>query len=154
MLKIDYVLSVMRMLVRFSFGSVVMLFIPQVYGYSQLPLCEGANHAFWTNCYGKYYYPNGAHYYGEFRDGKANGRGTFTFPDGRRQEGYWTNDRLSSTNPDEEVKPKTVEEKKPVTTSATAHTTSTNDSKLVQKCLRMGLIRGSDDYNLCIASQK
>lgn len=153
-LKMDLVLSIVRMLFRLSFGGVVMFFIPQVYGASQLPLCEGTNHALWTNCYGKYYYPNGAHYYGEYRDGKANGLGTFTFPDGRRQEGFWSNDRLSNTNPAVEVKSVKVEEKKPAIKPATVSPASNNDAKSVQKCLRMGLIRGSDDYKLCVASQK
>lgn len=130
------------------------LFIPQVYGVSQLPQCQGANHTLWTNCYGTYYYTNGAHYDGEYRDGKANGRGTFTFPDGRRQEGFWSNDRLSSTNAAEEVKSVKVEEKKPGIKPFTASPASNNDAKSAQKCLRMGLIRGSDDYKLCVASQK
>ena len=153
-LKMDIVLSLVRMLFRLSFGGFVMLFVPQVNGASQLPPCEGANHALWTNCIGKYYYSNGAHYYGEFRDGKANGRGTFTFQDGRRQEGFWSNDRLSSTNPAEEYKSAKVEEKTPAIKPATTSPASNNDAKLAQKCLRMGLIRGSDDYKLCVASQK
>ena len=136
----------MWILCRLSSVGAIAFFIPQVYGVSQLPPCQGTSHVLWTNCFGTYYYANGAHYDGEYRDGKANGRGTFTFPDGRRQEGFWSNDRLSNTNPAEEVKSIKVEEKKPATASPALNI----DAQLRKKCLRMGLIFGSDDFNLCV----
>ncbi|KJR40114.1 morn repeat-containing protein [Candidatus Magnetoovum chiemensis] len=35
--------------------------------------------------------PSGAKYVGEFKDDKANGQGTFTYPDGEKDEGQWKN---------------------------------------------------------------
>ena len=42
---------------------------------------------------GVIYYPNGNMYIGEWKDGKRNGQGTFTYPDdGRNYEGEWKGD--------------------------------------------------------------
>ena len=38
--------------------------------------------------------PNGENYVGEWKDGKRNGQGTFTYPDdGRKYEGEWKGDK-------------------------------------------------------------
>ena len=42
---------------------------------------------------GTYTYPDGEKYEGEFKDGKRHGRGTMEFPDGSRYEGEWKEDR-------------------------------------------------------------
>jgi len=39
---------------------------------------------------GTYTYANGVKYTGEFKYGFTNGKGVEIYPDGRRQEGYWT----------------------------------------------------------------
>ena len=38
---------------------------------------------------GTYAYANGDKYVGEFKDNKRHGLGTFTFPDGAKDSGYW-----------------------------------------------------------------
>ena len=40
---------------------------------------------------GKYIYPKGEKYVGEYNDGKQNGQGTMTFPDGGKYVGEWKN---------------------------------------------------------------
>ena len=36
---------------------------------------------------------NGEKYEGEWKDGKRNGQGTFTYADGKMSEGQWRNDQ-------------------------------------------------------------
>ena len=45
---------------------------------SQLPRCESASSAEWTNCFGAIKYANGETYAGEFQNGKRHGFGTHT----------------------------------------------------------------------------
>jgi hypothetical protein len=45
------------------------------------------------NGVGTYTYADGAKYVGEFRDGKANGQGTITFPNGNKYVGEWKDNR-------------------------------------------------------------
>lgn len=61
----------------------------------QLPPCpESYNPATWTNCVGtRWYSAPGANYSGEFMDGKAHGKGTFTYADGRRYIGEFKDDK-------------------------------------------------------------
>ena len=40
---------------------------------------------------GKYTYPSGGKYIGEWKNGKKHGQGTFTYPDGRKYVGEWKN---------------------------------------------------------------
>lgn len=44
---------------------------------------------------GVYTWPHGTRYEGEFRDGKRNGRGVYTWPDGSGYTGGWYNDYFS-----------------------------------------------------------
>jgi hypothetical protein len=144
------------------------LFIPQGFGSNQLPACQGSNQTLWTNCYGSYYYTSGAHYDGEYRDGKANGRGTFTFTDGGRQEGFWQNDRFAGTSAPEETRPIQAEIKNPTALVAPSKPKSNSSGpntppaaiqnkldpldQTRKKCARLGLSPGSDDYKLCMRS--
>jgi len=64
-----------------------------------LPLCQSHDSIQWSNCIGSFTYPNGGKYVGQFRDGRANGLGTYThsYQNGGsqntiRQEGFWSND--------------------------------------------------------------
>ncbi len=55
-----------------------------------LPSCPGAyNTATWTSCVGERTLPDGAKYVGEFRDGKSNGQGTYTWSSGQIYVGEW-----------------------------------------------------------------
>jgi|TARA_Y100000294_G_scaffold10708_1_gene9929 hypothetical protein len=40
---------------------------------------------------GKYIYPHGGKYVGEWKDGKKNGQGTMTLPNGNKYVGEWKN---------------------------------------------------------------
>jgi hypothetical protein len=57
------------------------------FAYSQVaePSCPASG--VWNKCIGTKGLPNGEKYEGEFRDGKANGQGTYTWPDGDRYVG-------------------------------------------------------------------
>ena len=41
------------------------------------------------NGQGTYTFPDGKKYEGEFKDGKEHGKGTYTYPDGVKYEGEW-----------------------------------------------------------------
>ena len=51
-----------------------------------LPKCPDDPNAVWTNCLGEMTYSDGK-YVGEFKNGVADGQGTFTFPSGGTYEG-------------------------------------------------------------------
>jgi len=53
-----------------------------VFAQSSLPACQGSDAPRWTNCFGTETFPSGNKYVGEFKDGKRNGQGTFTFANG------------------------------------------------------------------------
>ena len=57
-------------------------------GYA-LPYCPSDQNQNYHNCYGTHTSASGARYVGEFRVGKKNGQGTFTFANGRILEGIW-----------------------------------------------------------------
>ena len=61
----------------------------------QLPPCPGAHNAKWTNCVGTVKLSSGAEYVGEWRDGQANGQGTFMWPDGRKYVGEFRNSKYN-----------------------------------------------------------
>ena len=52
----------------------------------------GCIHGDCVNGYGIKIYDIGAKYAGEFKDGKKDGKGTFTYPDGTVRKGKWIND--------------------------------------------------------------
>ena len=54
---------------------------------NRLPPCRGNQSAQWTNCWGISRSPDGARYEGEYRDGKRNGQGSYTFRDGGKYVG-------------------------------------------------------------------
>lgn len=101
---------------------------------------------------------------GNFKDGKQNGAGTFTFgSDGSYFIGNWVMDKLDGERKIYSsngsllkteiwsngilVSPKDKSPK----TSTTPKAFSDTNSKIL-KCKRMGLVVGTDDYNLCINS--
>ena len=46
---------------------------------SSLPTCQGWWGRTWTDCYGTYIFGNGNKYVGEYKGGRRNGGGTFTY---------------------------------------------------------------------------
>ncbi len=61
----------------------------------QLPSCPGAYNAKWTNCVGTVKLSRGGEYVGEWRDGQANGQGTFMWPDGRKYVGEFRDSKYN-----------------------------------------------------------
>src|SRR6516225_8483883 len=49
---------------------------------SSLPPCPPSGYV-WDKCIGTYTFPDGRKYVGEYRDNKRNGKGTYTWPDGK-----------------------------------------------------------------------
>jgi hypothetical protein len=64
-----------------------------VFSQSNLPKCQGANTASWSNCIGSYTNNNGNKYEGEYLNGKAHGYGIYLYVLGDRYVGQW-NDGL------------------------------------------------------------
>lgn len=56
---------------------------------SNLPKCQGANTASWSNCNGLYINTNGNKYEGEYLNGKAHGYGVYSYVLGDRYVGQW-----------------------------------------------------------------
>ena len=54
-----------------------------------LPNCPSDQTKRYHNCFGTYTSANGDKYVGEFKDGKKNGKGTYTYTSGTAQEGIW-----------------------------------------------------------------
>ena len=67
-----------------------------------LPPCPGSPTSSWstarnwTECFGTRTHSSGGKYDGEWKDGKEHGQGTFTFADGRVEEGIWEFGELES----------------------------------------------------------
>jgi hypothetical protein len=58
----------------------VVLMMGSAYAQSNLPACQGSDVLKWTNCFGtETYAADSDKYVGEFKDGKRNGQGTYTF---------------------------------------------------------------------------
>jgi hypothetical protein len=54
---------------------------------SPLPACQGSDVSRWTNCFGTETFPGGGKYIGGFKDGKANGLGTYVGQYGSKMVG-------------------------------------------------------------------
>ena len=63
---------------------------------SNLPACLGTDVTRWTACFGTER-TAGYTYIGEFKDGKKNGTGTFTWPNGMMYVGEWRDDMSNGT---------------------------------------------------------
>jgi hypothetical protein len=58
---------------------------------SRLPSCSGSH---WHNCIGRSELSGGDRFVGEFRNGKRNGQGTYTWGNGNRYVGEFVNDKI------------------------------------------------------------
>ena len=88
---------------------------------------------------GTYTFANGNKYVGQFKDNKYDGFGTLYNSDGSiRQQGIWKDDQFvqAQTPPVKEVKPKPT-------------VNNSQDIKR-QKCIRLGLVPGSVDFQQCM----
>lgn len=77
----------MKNLLRFL---AFVLTIGSTFAQSNLTACEDIDTTRWSNCFGTSANANGQ-YTGEYKDGKRNGQGTFTFADGSRYVGEYKN---------------------------------------------------------------
>jgi hypothetical protein len=69
---------------------IATLFIPFVAeAQSKLPACSTYLNVFPYSCYGKYEYPNGDKYEGEFKNGIRQGMGTYTYANGVKYVGEY-----------------------------------------------------------------
>ncbi len=103
-----------------------------------LPPCPGShNFNTWTNCFGTVTHPNGTSNYfgewkngkmhgqgtftrsngdtyaGEWKNGKSNGQGTATHADGRIKEGIWKDNKFMSARKKSKPKPKVIAKRQP-----------------------------------------
>jgi hypothetical protein len=61
-----------------------------VFAQNMLPQCQGTNISTWNMCIGTATFGKQSEkYFGEWKNGKRNGQGTFTFTDGRKFFGEW-----------------------------------------------------------------
>ena len=66
-------------LTRFALVSLAFVLSGTAFGQSNLPACTGSDRAKWNNCFGSYTTPKGDKFAGEFKDGYANGQGTYFY---------------------------------------------------------------------------
>ena len=66
---------------------------PNVLAKSTLKKCPTDQSARFHLCFGKYTYPKGGIYLGEWKDDKRHGKGTYTFTDGEQYIGEYANDK-------------------------------------------------------------
>jgi hypothetical protein len=59
---------------------------------SKLSVCKDEDAVNWTNCFGTYVFTSGDKYKGEWKDGKKNGRGTYTWANGAKCESSYRED--------------------------------------------------------------
>jgi len=115
------------------------------------------------NGQGIHTYEDGSKYVGEFRDDKRNGQGTYTYTNGEKYVGYFKDSKKDGYgtlyNADRTIyqqglwkdgvfvqaqMPPLIEPVNPKPTTSNA-----NDVKR-QKCIRLGLVPGSADFQQCI----
>ena len=92
--------------------TIAVLLGSEVRGFD-LPPCRGSYH----NCFGTQTFPNGDKYVGEFSNGKRHGQGTYTFANGRVQEGIWKNNKFQYA---QKVSPTGTAIKAPTTSNRTS----------------------------------
>jgi len=96
-----------RSMKRFFFVLLLASMWFDAYGQSSLPPCPKNKNLTWTNCAGRFDWPDGEYYIGEFRDDKRNGSGFNYFVGGLVYAGTWVSDKRqgkgTETKPDGSV---------------------------------------------------
>ena len=67
---------------------------------NKLPDCKSSS-TYKHNCFGTFTFASGNKYVGEFKNGKYNGQGTYTYADGTIESGIWEDDELLYANNEE-----------------------------------------------------
>ena len=88
----------------------------------------------WTDCFGTRTHSSGGKYDGEWKDGKEHGQGTFTFADGRVEEGIWEFGELESA--------------KKLSPTVTAKKSSLE--KAEEQCAEIGFTKGTEKFGDCV----
>jgi hypothetical protein len=68
---------------------ILVLMAGTALGQSNLPACQGSDATRWNNCFGSWTVSTGEMYVGEFKDGRYNGQGTYTWADETYLEHLW-----------------------------------------------------------------
>ena len=116
--------------------------------------------------YGTYTYANGEIYIGNFVNNVYQGYGKFTWKNGNYYEGYWLDGKRSGggvlytklgkviyDGPWINDRPESLQAaQKNSKPSVNANLAVDPKEGNGNKCLRLGLVAGTDDYNLCIKS--
>ena len=80
-------------LLRSLIMAAAVVFAPSAaFAQSKLPPCPKSGDAYWHNCQGRYAYPSGTKYVGEWQDNKKNGRGMDTYSSGAKYVGEFKDD--------------------------------------------------------------
>ena len=160
----------------FLFGLVIY---GQTFGQSNLPPCQGSDMTFWTDCRGTFIafdgskyvgewrnnkqsgqgvltLPDGDKYVGEFLEGEINGQGTYFFSNGEKHIGQYKDGKLngkaSKFNKTGKVFEQGIYEDDVLIKSTNINPSISNESDKdkKQKCLKLGLVNGTADYQLCM----
>src|ERR1700682_1307269 len=84
-------LRVIAVVTTVSATCLIFFFIFPAIAQSSLPPCPGESpESSWDNCQGSKTFATGGKYFGEFRDGRLNGRGTHTYTNGSKYVGEFS----------------------------------------------------------------
>ena len=84
-----------------------------------LKTMEHISYGVFTNCYGSYVFDNNDRYVGEWKNDKPHGQGTFTYSNGKIEEGTWKDGILVNAQKIQKTEKKHKEISKNVTTEKT-----------------------------------
>jgi len=85
----------MNKFIQFHMLLIALVLNGTAYAQSYLPSCQDAYNSQWSDCFGSLTTSNGDKYAGEFKNGRYNGQGTYTFADGRVGLGEWVGNKPS-----------------------------------------------------------
>lgn len=98
---------------------------------------EGYSKSGMWNGHGTLFYPNDTKYIGNFLDGKRSGQGVlYDLNDRVLQSGLWESNRFVGGNAIKNPTPP-------------SNLNSDGAAQIRKKCIRLGLLPGTDDFNLC-----
>ena len=87
------------------YSLILALLTGTAYGQSNLPACQGANSATWSNCFGTFTFPGGDRIVSEYQNGMRNGKGIeydkngSVLRSGTWKNGVWVDPKLAHSEP-------------------------------------------------------